>query len=46
MSKDGGLQARSDLRPDYRETATQKFDYVIKTKHWCCQNLEKPQTTE
>ena len=27
-------------------TATQKFGYVIKTKHWCCQNLETLQTTE
>ena len=46
MNKDGGLQARSDLRPDHRETATQKFGYVIKTKHWCCQHLETPQTTK
>ena len=41
-----GLQARSDLQSDHRETATLKFGYVIKTKHWCCHNLETPQTTE
>ena len=35
-----GLQARSDLWPDHRETATQKFGYVIKTKHWCCNNSD------
>ena len=31
-----GFQARSDLQPDHRETVTQQFGYVIKTKHWCC----------